>query len=127
MSQLTTKVCPICGIEYAAPEVFFKAKSDGVQGASRGWYCPNGHNLVFTEREVDRLARERDNLKQQMARVEDEKRAAERQAAAARAETARIKKRVGAGTCPCCKRTFANMARHMKTKHPEILPFKKTA
>lgn len=27
--------------------------------------------------------------------------------------------RVGAGVCPCCKRTFQQLARHMKCKHPK--------
>lgn len=26
-------------------------------------------------------------------------------------------KRVSKGVCPCCKRTFSNLARHMATKH----------
>lgn len=32
-------------------------------------------------------------------------------------QAARIKKRAAAGTCPCCKRTFSNMAEHMKKEH----------
>lgn len=28
-------------------------------------------------------------------------------------------KRVHKGTCPCCKRHFENLQRHMETKHPE--------
>lgn len=27
--------------------------------------------------------------------------------------------RVQRGVCPCCKRSFSNLARHMEKKHPE--------
>jgi hypothetical protein len=30
------------------------------------------------------------------------------------------KKRVGNGACPCCKRTFSALARHIKTQHPDF-------
>ena len=29
-------------------------------------------------------------------------------------------KRVHNGVCPCCNRSFQNLQKHMKTKHPEI-------
>jgi len=94
-----------------------------------GFFCPYGHEQVFAEgeREVDQLRRERDRLKQQMARVEEEKldliakaALARSQADAARRETVRLKKRAAAGVCPCCKRTFDELARHMRAKHPEF-------
>lgn len=31
---------------------------------------------------------------------------------------ARLKKRIKHGVCPCCRRTFKQLAAHMKTKHP---------
>ncbi len=31
----------------------------------------------------------------------------------------RFEKRIGGGVCPHCKRTFQNLARHMKCKHTE--------
>lgn len=39
--------------------------------------------------------------------------------------------RVGKGVCPCCKRSFTNLRRHMTTKHPDVAkvtpPSKSTA
>lgn len=35
-------------------------------------------------------------------------------------ESAKLKKRASAGICPCCNRTVSQMARHMKSKHPEF-------
>lgn len=89
----------------------------------------NGHSMSYAENEADRLRRERDNLKQQMARVEEERNRAykwgEDEAAARRkaeGELKQMQKRVHAGVCPCCNRTFANVARHMQSKHPDV-PF----
>jgi hypothetical protein len=93
------------------------------------FYCAYGHEQVFRagETEADKLRRERDLLKQQMARVEEEKMdlvakaaLATSEAKAAKRETARLKKRAAAGVCPCCHRTFGELARHMQTKHPEF-------
>lgn len=32
----------------------------------------------------------------------------------------RMKRRVGAGTCPCCQRTFRQLSKHMAQKHPDF-------
>jgi hypothetical protein len=29
-----------------------------------------------------------------------------------------MRKRIQSGVCPCCNRTFENLGRHMKSKHP---------
>lgn len=85
------------------------------------FFCPYGHEAVFKEgdTEADILRRERDKLKQAHARLEDEKREAEARAEKAERASARLKKRAAVGTCPCCTRTFTNMARHMQIKHPD--------
>lgn len=113
-----------CGTPFMLPARLL----DAAQNSGHTIYCPHGHSVVWKETEADKLRRERDRLKQDQARLEDEKRWAEQQAQMARdraekAEraTKRLKKRASAGTCPCCSRTFANMAEHMKQKHPELL------
>lgn len=96
------------------------------------FYCSNGHAQHYTtgETETDKLRRERDRLNQRLAEKDDDIRrereareAAERQAAAARGQVTKIKKRVGNGVCPCCTRSFANLRRHMETKHPNVVAF----
>lgn len=70
---------------------------------------------------MDRVTRERDRLKQDEAywaqRVNDENRRAKK----AEGEIRRQAKRSAAGVCSACNRTFQNMARHMHTKHPELV------
>jgi hypothetical protein len=112
--------CGTCAIWHTVPEVIYDAYSR--EGGF--WHCPNGHQRGFrkgsdeTERENTR--RERDRLKQDAARLEEEIRAARERAEKAEAATKRLKKKAAVGSCPCCKRTFTNMARHMQTKHPEF-------
>jgi hypothetical protein len=116
--QLTTMQCGTCGVWHAIPTVMYKTAVE--EGGY--WHCPNGHQRGFREgrRERDAVLRERDRLKQMIAQ-DDEIAASRARCDKAAKEIDRLKKRAKAGTCPCCKRTFSNMARHMKTKHPEML------
>lgn len=92
------------------------------------FYCPYGHPQVFAkgETEEQKLRRERDRLAQRIAEKDDEiarqrelREGTERQLSATRGVVTRIKNRVGHGVCPCCSRTFENLARHMATKHAD--------
>lgn len=124
--DLTETDCITCGVRYAMPTSMYKHQQE--KGGFH--HCPNGHSQGWSkeESELARLRRERDVAKQQIARAEDEAREAreawgraERDAAKAKAETKKLKKRTSAGTCPCCQRTFSNMAEHMKHQHPQFL------
>jgi hypothetical protein len=119
ISGMTQMCCGQCGIEFAVPDAFYRERKE--KGAALNWHCPNGHIRVFRESNSEVLRRERDLLKQQTARLEDEARLARERADKAEKATKRLKKRASAGTCPCCNRTFANMAEHMKHQHPEML------
>lgn len=132
--------CHRCATQYLLPDELYKAAKSS---ESINFYCPYGHAAHYPagETEETRLRRERDRLKQQQARLEDEKREAwvdcQRQrerAEKAEKATKRLKKRSSAGTCPCCSRTFSNMAEHMKHQHPgfvadggaKVVPIKRT-
>lgn len=112
--------CGTCAIRHTVPEIVYDtyAREGGF------WHCPNGHQRGFRkgsdEIERENTRRERDRLKQDAARMEEEIRAQRERADKAEAATKRLKKRAAAGTCPCCQRTFSNMSRHMQTKHPEF-------
>ena len=93
--------------------------------------CPWGHTQVFTlgETEEQKLRRERDSLKQQAARLHDRIREEAARADKERhrangykGHATRISKRVKAGLCICCNRTFQDLQRHMATKHPTFTP-----
>lgn len=116
---LVSLVCGKCGVRHAIPAVIY----DTALEEGGFWTCPNGHSRGFHQgrRQKEAVVRERDRLKQENARLAEEAAAAERSRQRAAADLRRHKKRAAAGTCPCCSRTFANMARHLKTQHPEFV------
>lgn len=109
--------CGTCGVPYTVPEVRYQSMR--TEGGFA--HCPNGHAWGWKEgtKQRDELRAERDRLKQALAQRDDE--IAELRAAEANAtqQHKRTMKRVHAGVCPCCNRTFKNLARHMASKHPE--------
>lgn len=125
---LEIRVCPTCGITYALPERVVQDRRE--RGGN--WYCPNGHSLSFTETEADRLRKEARRLETKLAaektnvewwrkRTDEARKETEHQEARAngyKGALTKVKKRVGNGVCPCCNRSFADLGRHMETKHP---------
>lgn len=109
--------CPECGTFFGVPYRFLQERRKD----KRLFYCPNGHSMSYKESESDKLRRERDLLKQREAMLQDEIAAERERAAKAEAANKRLKKRASAGTCPCCQRTFSNMATHMKRHHPQFV------
>lgn len=91
------------------------------------FYCPNGHGQVFTETTESKLARElarekrlRGYSESTLTSTRDQLQATERSLRGHKAAKTRIKNRIAAGVCPCCKRTFQNVARHMEGQHPNF-------
>lgn len=116
--------CARCGVRFVIPESLEKKRrSDGNE-----FYCPNGHSLSYRDSEVTRLRLELEREKQRAAakqeaiKMKNRQLAAERRShSATRGHLTRQKRRAAAGVCPCCNRSFKQLAAHMKTKHPEYL------
>lgn len=85
----------------------------------RGFFCPMGHNLAYTDGENERLKRELVQERQKHDQTQAALRERDRLLALERAELAKHKQRTANGVCPCCKRAFVQLQRHMKTKHPD--------
>lgn len=108
--------CPTCFILYGIPDEMDARALQKKQNLHI--YCPSGHAWWYTgETEAEKERRLRQRAEQQIARAEEEKRAAEQEAEKARKKLKRVERRIHAGVCPDCNRTFANVARHMATKH----------
>lgn len=116
----TTLYCSECGIGMGLPPGFeSQRRSD-----RKTFYCAWGHAQWFPGKtdeqriaELKAQVASKDDLLQSV-RAENEKRY--RLQRAAEGKTRALKKRVAAGVCPCCTRTFQNLAQHMKTKHPNV-------
>lgn len=117
--------CITCKCQVWIPNALHEAAHAAAGKLS--FYCSYGHEMVFSrgESELDKIRRERDRLTQRLAEKDDEitrqrerTDAAERRRAAAQGQVTKIKNRVGNGVCPCCNRTFQNLANHMAHQHP---------
>lgn len=86
------------------------------------FYCAYGHPQIFSEGEsdLDIVRRERDQLKQQLAQRDDEISVQARLITNLKTQRKVVARRIGNGVCPCCNRTFAQLARHMAHKHPDF-------
>lgn len=129
--------CPTCGITYAIPASLKRSALKWHGDLSNGWKlcCPLGHTWWYvgkseeeklrerlqSERDrAGRLASERDQLKASL-------RGTRANASRTRKELKSVKTRVAHGVCPCCNRTFKQLAAHMKNKHPEYVEENATA
>ena len=99
-----TICCDECGIVFTVPNGWHEAR----RRDHARWYCPNGHIWSFVgESEADKLRRERDRLKQQIAYKDDEIRrqadraaSAERRVIAAKGQVTKLQKRAKAASSP---------------------------
>jgi len=131
--NLTTETCSNCGILYAMAEEFQKERL----ADKRTFYCPNGHSQTYTGKseaqklreQLDEERRRRQSAEQRVAMWQDDYAEADARATRERnrangykGHATRITKRAKAGVCPCCNRTFQQLARHMANKHPQFTP-----
>lgn len=102
------------------------------------FFCLNGHIQAYTGKpsEADKLRKQldaerqaRQRAEQRVAQRDDEVREARERADRERnrangykGHATRITKRAKAGVCPCCNRTFQQLAAHMANKHPQFTP-----
>lgn len=111
--------CGSCGVVHAIPQGMYEnCKREG-----GFWYCPNGHQRGWREgaEKTKILQLEAELRSEQRRREAALVRANDATAKAVKAERAlsRHKTRAKNGVCPCCKRTFQQLARHMANKHPD--------
>jgi len=113
--------CYSCGVFYLIPDIIEKAALERRGPNGRTVYCPNGHEWYYVgQTEAEKLRQERDRLQQRLAQKDDEIAEKAREVSAAKGQITKLKKRASAGTCPCCNRTFQNMATHMRKQHPDF-------
>ena len=84
-------------------------------------YCPAcGKQSCWTGKSEEQLLRDRLTSKQALVdRLNEDIRHKDRKLSASKGQMTKLKNRVKNGVCPCCNRTFVNLLRHMKSKHPE--------
>ncbi len=119
--------CYTCGVPFGITAELYRRVVTNAEGAV---YCPAcGHESCWRESVADKKIRQlKQHLKTADTRantahrhaqlVEQRADGAERRLSATKGVVTRMKNRVSRGVCPCCKRHFVNLERHMDTKHP---------
>ena len=123
--RLVQQDCCMCGVVFAIPDRLRQERQ--YDGGS--FFCPNGHSMVFKDGVKELLERKlkmaQDHAEREALWAENARRRAdalERSRNAVRGVVTRMRKRVGGGCCPCCKRHFENLERHIASKHPHFAP-----
>lgn len=131
--ELVTETCSSCGVLFAMDKELQQARVVD----KRQFYCPNGHSQHYLGKsetqklreQLDEERRQRQSAEQRVAMWQDDYKEADARATRERnrangykGHATRITKRAKAGVCPCCNRTFQQLARHMATKHPQFTP-----
>jgi hypothetical protein len=108
MLELVQVTCSQCGCVFGLG----RAHSAALRESHEGFYCPNGHPQYYPAKTEAQIQKERADALADKWRKEAEAHEATKR------EAARLATRAKNGVCPCCNRSFTNVARHMKTKHP---------
>ena len=121
-TDLSTITCGKCGGIYAIAERYraYKQENGGY------WNCPYCQCLWgFGASELsmvrDQLRTAEHQVEQERKRTEwaqQDARITERRRRALKGHLTKVKKRISHGICPCCNRSFENLRRHMKVRHP---------
>lgn len=117
-TELTVMTC-WCGLIHAVPTNLYDVY---IESDHKNLHCPLGHSYVPSkrrEKREDKLAAKVAHLREQNEHLREERQQAEKKASTYKGHLTRTKKRISGGVCPCCNRSFENLARHMKSKHPK--------
>lgn len=123
--QITVTIEPVacgnCGVWFGVEaKMLAGRRKDG-----ENFWCPRGCKIHYGEFENAQLQRQLQAKERALqaerdanARARQQRDHYERSARTYRGHLTRVRKRIGNGVCPCCQRTFTNLARHMQGQHP---------
>lgn len=115
LTSLVKEVCFHCGLIFGLE----KNHHEALVKSHEEFYCPVGHKQYYCsetneERLEKQLHRERQKHDQTKADLENK----EYQRRNVKGQLTKMRNRIKSGVCPCCNRTFRDLHRHMKSKHP---------
>jgi len=123
IQNLIVEECCNCGVTFAMTRAYYKQR----QADKLNFFCPSGHPQHYsrsTEQRlqsvIDRKNQEIESIHGNLQRQISENVTLEYQRRSEKAKVTKIKNRIANGVCPCCKRTFQNLHRHMTNQHPDF-------
>lgn len=109
--------CGKCGGVFALNKVFM----DNARSNAGSYHCPYCETpWGWSENDADRLRKQLETRERELREAKCEILRKQQLLDAEQQARERAEKklrRVNNGVCPCCKRSFSNLARHMATKH----------
>ena len=106
--------CCKCSMAFGVPRRFEHDRRSDHQS----FYCPAGHVQYFPQMsDNERLAGELERERARANQLNDRVAMKDRQLRARKAVTTRLRNRIAAGKCPCCKAQFSDLERHMRRRH----------
>lgn len=118
--------CYSCTARFAIPSELYRRV---VTNHSGSVHCPACGALTCWPAETEdqkRIKQLESKLNWDMEECARQKRNQEAAEASLRGVVTRIKRRIGSGICPCCKRSFKQLSQHMAHKHPDYTTKEKT-
>lgn len=126
-ANLTVLECGVCGCLHGIPAAW-ERMAEKAGHHEYDWYCPQGHKIGYGgSSDLEKARKRAEEAERRVQAERDLRQDTERRLIAQRGETTKARKRAAAAVCPCCNRTFQQLARHMKTKHPDYDPAKPPA
>ncbi len=113
--QFVVVSCYKCAISFAIPQEMYENVHDKNPGYD-SFYCPNGHSQVYQRKSYEERIAE---AQREAAMMRDQRDSALAEKDRIARGNERLRKRIKVGVCPCCHRTFKQLASHMKNKHPD--------
>lgn len=121
---LTTLRCGVCNIVFAIPDSMLSQ----LKKTGKEFTCPNGDSISYRDNENERLRTKVESLELEVQHKQHYIQEKNHQITqlgysvrALKAAKTKIINRVKNGVCPCCNRTFLDLQKHFKSKHPELL------
>lgn len=116
--EFITEQCCSCGMPFAMTAEFRRKKLEN-KGAA--FYCPAGHAQHYIGKtEAQKLREQNERLQRNLEAESGRAMMIERERDNVRRQAARMRNRIQNGVCPCCNRTFPNLAAHMRSKHSDF-------
>lgn len=115
-TQFTVIDCNTCGINFAVPESYQRKLAE----TGQNWWCPNGHKWRYGPTTIEEMEKQLQRERQQHDQTRAALRSETKWHSSTKGQLTKTKNRISKGICPCCKRSFTNLRRHMECKHPDF-------
>lgn len=116
--SLTVYYCGSCSSPFGVPTT---RANRGEEYGGKVWCSVCGFCMSWGAGEIEKLRAQLAREEGKVATARMEAKHAEDRRRAEKAAKTRLKNRIAKGICPCCKRHFANVHRHITSQHPEFV------